>query len=691
MRHYQSGHLSQAESIFKEIIQLRAGHPGALHFLGIISHRRGDNEIAIKLINKAIRTNAFNPAFYNSIGNIYMAMNKHEEALDSYRNATRLKPDYAGAHYNIGNIFKVQSKHDQAIACYQKTLSLCPEFFDAHLGLGNVFLGQGKHDEAIACYQKGLLLKPDLIEARYNLGNIFLEQGKYAQALVCYQKVLSLKPESAETYSNLGKTYSGQGQHDQALACYQKALSLKPDFIEARWALTKAQIPIVYGSDDNPAECRHGFSRELAVLERWLDTNQIESGYSIVGNNPPFYLAYQEENNRDLLSRHGELCVRLMEDWWVKQRFPYTDPAQDGIIRIGLVSEQIRDHSVWNALIKGWFQHLDRGRFQLHVFHTGTVQDKETAWARTHSTSFSQGRKELHQWVEDILDKQPTVLIYPEIGMDPMTAKLASLRLAPVQVASWGHPETTGLPTIDYFLSAEDFEPPGAQDNYTERLVSLPHLGCCYYPLMVDATEPDLSGMGIDSKLPIFLCPGTPFKYTPQYDRIFIEISRRVGRCQFIFFTHRFRELSDKLRQRLQRVFEQAHMDFSNYCVFIPWQNSSVYYGLMKRADVVLDTIGFSGFNTAMKAIECGLPIVTREGRFMRGRLSSGILRRMRLTELIAANEDEYIALAVRLVQDAGYRQRIRQHIEAVREDLYGDLMPVRALEEFLINVATNK
>ena len=88
-----------------------------------------------------------------------------------------------------------------------------------------------------------------------------------------------------------------------------------------------------------------------------------------------------------------------------------------------------------------------------------------------------------------------------------------------------------------------------------------------------------------------------------------------------------------------------------------------------------------------MQAVECRLPIVTREGRFMRGRLTSGILQRMGMRELIAETEDEYVNLAVRLAQDAEYRLNIRQRIENSRSILFDDIAPVRALEDFLVNV----
>ena len=89
-----------------------------------------------------------------------------------------------------------------------------------------------------------------------------------------------------------------------------------------------------------------------------------------------------------------------------------------------------------------------------------------------------------------------------------------------------------------------------------------------------------------------------------------------------------------------------------------------------------------------MQGIECATPIVTKEGRFMRGRLASGILRRMGVTELIAPSDEDYIALAVRLARDVDYRGHIRKRIEDCRAVLFEDLAPIRALENFISEAA---
>jgi protein O-GlcNAc transferase len=290
-----------------------------------------------------------------------------------------------------------------------------------------------------------------------------------------------------------------------------------------------------------------------------------------------------------------------------------------------------------------------------------------------------------------LISHELDVLIFPEIGMDPMTARLASLRLVRLQVASWGHPETTGLPTIDYYLSAEDLEPPDAQANYTERLVALPHLGCFYEPVSVAPVDPVLHSFGLESSTPIFLCPGVPFKYAPQYDRILTEIAHRLGLCRFVFFTYRLNRISEKLQKRLKRVFARQGLDVDQFVTFVPWESSPRFHGWLHRADVYLDTIGFSGFNTAIQAAQCGIPMVTKEGPFMRGRLASSILKRMGIPELVAQSEEDYIALAVRLAKDADYRGHIRDRIEKSRSVLFEDMAPIRALESFLTEVTTRR
>jgi len=204
--------------------------------------------------------------------------------------------------------------------------------------------------------------------------------------------------------------------------------------------------------------------------------------------------------------------------------------------------------------------------------------------------------------------------------------------------------------------------------------------------LAVTGVDPRLAALDAGADVPILISPGTPFKYARQNDAVFVDIARRLGKCRIVFFYYKIRALSRVLQQRLAFAFRQAGMNFADYCVFIPWQNTAAFYGLLQRAHVFLDTIGFSGFNTAMQAVECGLPIVTRDGRFMRGRLAGGILRRLGLSELVAGSNADYVELAVRLAQNGEYRNTISRNLATSSPILFDDAAPARALEDFLAN-----
>jgi predicted O-linked N-acetylglucosamine transferase (SPINDLY family) len=182
----------------------------------------------------------------------------------------------------------------------------------------------------------------------------------------------------------------------------------------------------------------------------------------------------------------------------------------------------------------------------------------------------------------------------------------------------------------------------------------------------------------------VLVCPGTAFKYAPQHDRVLVEIARRVPSCRLVFFRSRPEPLADKLRERLRGAFGRAGVDFERHVAFVPWQTTGAFRALLRRADLYLDTIGFSGFNTALHALECGVPLVAREGRFLRGRLASGLLRHIGLGELVAPSDEGYVELAAALAADAARRGELRRRIESARERIYRDPAPLDALERFV-------
>jgi predicted O-linked N-acetylglucosamine transferase (SPINDLY family) len=684
LEHHRRGQLAQAQACYRRVLEEQPENVDALHFLGVIAYQRGEHEEAEQLIGRALSLNAANAPAQNNLGNVLRERGRAPEAIDAYRRALALAPDYVDAHLNLAATLVREHRLEEAEAAYRQLLAVKPDAVEGLINLGNVLRERDRPDESIASYREAIRLRPDAAMAHYNLGCYLRDRGRTDEAIESLQRATALDPGMVDGHVALGNILSDIDRRPEAVAAYERALALDPENIQVRWAHTMSQVPAVYEYDTQPGERRAAFAVSLAQLDASFVGERVLRGFSAVGVQQPFTLAYQEENNRELLGRYGALCARLMADWLARQRIPQGSRSRSGAVRVGIVSDHFRNHSVWNAIVKGWFGELDRERFAIHAYYMGKHEDTETAYAKERAARFVSGSRGLEGWVQAVLEDAPDVLIYPEIGMDPMTARLASLRLAPVQVTTWGHPETSGFPTIDYFISAEDFEPAGAEGNYTERLVRLPHLGCFYARSGVEPMNVDLRDFGVERDRPVFVCPGVPFKYGPAHDRVLVDIALALGRCRFLMFQHQTKSLSERLARRLRASFARYGLEFEEFVTFLPWLSRGAFFGTMRAADAYLDSIGFSGFNTAMQAVECGVPIVTREGAFLRGRLGSGILDRMGLRELVADSDERYVAIAVKLAGDAPYRDAIREKIRAACGPLFEDRAPIRALEEFL-------
>jgi protein O-GlcNAc transferase len=578
----------------------------------------------------------------------------------------------------------------EAIETLRHAVALRPDLAEAHFNLGGAYRDHGDAAQAIEAYRRAVELRPRWVDARLALGTLLREHGDLDAAVEQLSRAVELQPDAVEAHMQLGHAYTPMGEWRAAVSHLQRASALQPDDAKARWAAVMAQIPALDEPGVEVDERRSAFATELARLADWLHARPRPEAFAAVAVHQPFFLAYQEKANRELLAPYGRLCTGLMRDWQARAGFAPPAPRAGGPIRIGIVSAHVLNHSVWTALGRGWMERLTRRRlfrrrrYELHLFHLGAQRDAETQFAQSRVARFEQGQRGFEDWARRIHAAALDVLVYPEVGMDATSAKLAALRLAPVQALSWGHPETSGLPTMDYYISAAALEPPDAESNYTERLEMLPALGCW----IARRPRPIAQDAALPAGRPCFVCPGTPFKYTARHDRILTAIAARVPGCRFLFFRSQPPPLARKLEARLRRAFERARLDFERHVAFLPWQDLASFRGVLAQADLYLDTLGFSGFNTALQALECGLPIVACEGRFMRGRFASGMLKHIGLAELVAASDDAYIELAVALATDAARRAELRRRIAREREALYEDARPVAALEAFIERVA---
>ncbi len=701
---HQAGQLAEAESIYSQILQTQPDEINTFKSLeqlypliwtdfGTVLQKQGKLKTAVNAYQKAL---SLDPTLGDALYNLTQALKQQgqsAEAIQACQSFLSQQPDNPQAYNNLGNALKDCGKLSEAVHAYQQALALTPQSAEIHNNLGNLWKEQGDLKAAARAYRQAIELDPELAEAYINLGNIFRIRHKLSAAVRAYQQALTLNPNLAEVYYNLGVALKAQGKTVAASQAHQRALKLNPHLAEAKFALCITQLPVIYSSAEAIQASRTQYEKHLNdLIQHYRSATLAEqaSAAKAVGSSQPYYLAYQGQNDQDLQKRYGELICHLMAS-----RYPqWSQPLQPRLlkphekVRVGFVSGFFCYHSIWKIPLKGWLENLDKSDFELFGYYTSAKKDSETQAAQKALDKFVQGIFSVAEWVEIIRQDQLDALIFPEFGMEPMTLKLGCLKLAPVQIAFGGHPETSGLPTIDYHLTSDLMEPENGQEHYTETLVRLPNLAVCYAPVKVQPQTFTKQALGLRETDILFWCCQSLYKYLPQHDDMFPRIAEKVGNCRFLFIKHpgdNTEIVTNTFLQRLDQAFDSFGLDYKKYCVLLSRLNRSEFAGVTAVADIFLDSIGWSGNNTAMESADFDLPMVTLPGKMMRGRHVMAILKRMEINETIASSKDEYIEIAVRLAKNRDYRQQIVQKIARNKHKLYNDLTPVKALEEFLI------
>ncbi len=719
--HHQ-GRIAEAETLYAAVLNVRPEHFESLQMLGVIKLTRGDLPAALRLVAAALKQRPTSPQVLLNHGNVLDAMKRHdealqsfdeairrkskfaeahnnrggalialdrgEEALDSLRRAIAIKPDYADAFYNQGNALRLLSRYDEALKSFDRAIALRPNYAKAHCNRGAVLEALGRSAEALTEFDRALAILTNFPEAMLNRCGSLRALKRYDDTLKSLDALLLGHPNYAEAHNMRGMLLADFNQPVEALKSYERAVALKPDFSKARWSACMAALPILYGNEADVDVRRGDYERRLHALIADYEAGRIPGDMTKgLGMAQPFFLAYQGRNDRDLQRLFGTLASRIMADRHGAIELA-SPPAPGEPVRVGIVSGYFWQHSVWKVGIRGWVTELDPKRFQVFCYNTNYKQDAETEIAKRHAHRFEQGPHTIADWRRIIQADRPHVLIYPEIGMNHEAAELAALRLAPVQCSYIGHPQTSGMPTIDCFLSGELIEPPDGAGHYTEKLVKLPNIAFHYEPLNLDTVIVDRQELGFRPEATVYWCAQSLFKYLPQYDDVFPRIAREAGDCQFVFIRHLGHGVTELFEQRLERAFAAHGLKSSDYCVMLQPMSMSRFAAASALCDVMLDSIGWSGGNTTLEALAQDLPVVTFEGDLMRGRVSAGMLRMMGMPETIAGTIDDYVALGARIARDPAWRQELRARVIADRQRLYRDRACIAGLEAFLERAA---
>ena len=220
------------------------------------------------------------------------------------------------------------------------------------------------------------------------------------------------------------------------------------------------------------------------------------------------------------------------------------------------------------------------------------------------------------------------IIVYCEIGMLMRPLYLSYSRLAPIQITTWGHSETSGINTVDYFVSSKYFEieESKAQTHYSEKLYLMNSLSTYYYPptkilLPSNHVFQKRSEYGLNDRMNVYGCIQSSFKISEEFEKILDGIIRGDPNGVILMSTNK-----PFCKSQVKRMVKLMGEQNFRRLLFYPSLNNLSYMNLIRLTDVILDPYPFGGCNTSFEAFDYNIPVVTMPTKYLNGRFTFGFV-----------------------------------------------------------------
>lgn len=387
-----------------------------------------------------------------------------------------------------------------------------------------------------------------------------------------------------------------------------------------------------------------------------------------------FSISYQNRNNKTILEKYSTLMRKICPDL----NYDIVNSKQhikNDKIRVLFISEFLTlDSSVLRDRM-GIMVKLPRSKFE--VFYAAyTEPDQITGNVSKHvyqvmGKNYIQLTDEIGQNRKLISRHNFDIIVYCELGMRMKPYWLAYSRLAPVQITTWGHSETSGINTIDYYVSSKYFEHEKAQNHYSEKLIMMDSLSTYYFPpsqiLINNYQYKTKKDLGLDDTVNIYGCIQSSFKISKQFEMILYHILEK-DKNGYILMSY----YKPFCKSQMDRIYETFGEEKFRRLIFYPALDINNYLNLIKLMDIMLDPYPFGGCNTSYEAFDYNIPVVTLPTRFLNGRFTFGLYKKMGFIDMIATTADTYVKIAIKCVNDKVWRQSV---INKIKDNKYSIFM----------------
>lgn len=183
----QQGDLSQAATLYRQVLRAEPRQFDALHLLGVLEGQRGNPAEAAALLGRAVRINPNDAAVHTNYGNALLELRRFDEALASYDRSLRLNPNDVQAHYNRGVALADLQRPDEALEIYRRVAAARPDHAEAWYGIGNTLVALNRPAEALEGFHRAQALHPERADFYLNEAFCRLLVGDYERGWPLYE------------------------------------------------------------------------------------------------------------------------------------------------------------------------------------------------------------------------------------------------------------------------------------------------------------------------------------------------------------------------------------------------------------------------------------------------------------------------------------------------------------------------
>jgi predicted O-linked N-acetylglucosamine transferase (SPINDLY family) len=644
-----AGEFEQARQLYRRVLAEQPSSAELWAQLGRSCHSLGHAEEAAASFEQAVRLRPDFAEAWLDLGKTLRELGRQDAAATCCRQAARLRPHDPDPLNELGTLHLQRCELAQAAACFEQSLQLRPDSVEASNNLGLVLLGQGRLEAAMESFQRAVALRPDLAGVHNNLGLVLLSQCRLREASRHFEEAIRLQPHLADAHNNLGLALDALGMPDEALDAFEQALSVAPDHLGALTNLGNSAKN--QGLADQAVAC---YRRALAVRPE----------DAAVHSNLILAMQYQPGSGALGIASEAQHFARRHEDSLAIDAARPIQKLPGARLRIGYVSADFREHAVCHFLEPILSTH-DRGKFEIFCFADVSQPDATTERLR--------GLVEHWRWLTGMSEAEAASMIRQE-GVDflvDLHGHTAGNRLlafarrpAPIQVSYLGFLGTTGLRSIDYYVTDEHADPAGLADaHYRERLVRLPICAFCYWPGPAPDAGPDLAAHR--SGCLTFGCLNSPAKLNEEVLHLWTRVLAAVPGSKLMLAAGGSRGTEERFLSTFARLgVSPDRLRFAGRAA-----TRAAYLRVYRDIDIALDPSPYNGVTTTCDALWMGVPVISLAGAASPSRQGVRFLRSVGLDELIAGSPDDYVRIACALAEDlprlealhSGLRERMRR------------------------------